>query len=154
MKNSPNTSTLPRRHEVSAGGFVLSADGTNRVALIGRQRRGGSLQWSIPKGHPEGGESMELAAVREVAEETGIAAEVVRPLGEIEYEFYAGTRIIVKKVHHFVLRQVGGDLTVENDPNREAVTAEWVGIGELETRLEHENEKRMARALVAYLNEA
>lgn len=95
---------------------------------------------------------MELAAVREVEEETGIAASIVGPLGEIEYEFYAGTRIVVKKVHHFVLQQTGGDLTVENDPDREAVAAEWVEIVDLEDRLQHENEKRMARALREYLN--
>ena len=48
-----------------------------RVALIGRRDRRGRLLWSLPKGHIEAGETAEEAAVREVAEETGIRGRVV-----------------------------------------------------------------------------
>jgi hypothetical protein len=47
-----------------------------------------------------------------------------------------------------LLRQTGGALTVENDPQREAVCTEWVSIHELEKRLTHENERRIARELL------
>ena len=59
--------------------------------------------------------------LREIAEETGLAVEIIERLGEIQYEFSGGGKLISKTVHHFLMRQVGGDLTVENDPNREAV---------------------------------
>ena len=41
--------------------------------------------WSIPKGLPEPGESLEQAAVRETEEETGVRAGDVFSLGAISY---------------------------------------------------------------------
>jgi predicted NUDIX family NTP pyrophosphohydrolase len=41
--------------------------------------------WSIPKGLPETGESLEDAARRETLEETGIRAGPLRPLGFVDY---------------------------------------------------------------------
>jgi predicted NUDIX family NTP pyrophosphohydrolase len=41
--------------------------------------------WSIPKGVPEVGESLEAAARRETFEETGIVAGVLQSLGSIDY---------------------------------------------------------------------
>lgn len=51
--------------------------------------------WSIPKGLPDEGESLEDAARRETLEETGIAAGPLVPLGSIKY---AKSR---KQVHAF-----------------------------------------------------
>lgn len=43
--------------------------------------------WGIPKGLPEEGESLEQAAVRETAEETGVvvAVDALTPLGHVDY---------------------------------------------------------------------
>jgi predicted NUDIX family NTP pyrophosphohydrolase len=41
--------------------------------------------WSIPKGLPDEGESLEDAARRETLEETGVIAGPLEPLGSIEY---------------------------------------------------------------------
>ena len=51
-------------------------DGEPVAALIGRLDRRGRLRWSLPKGHVERGETTEQAAVREVAEETGISGRI------------------------------------------------------------------------------
>lgn len=42
-------------------------------------------KWSIPKGVPNPGESMEQAARRETIEETGVIAEKLESLGFVEY---------------------------------------------------------------------
>lgn len=138
--------------ETSAGGFVLNRDGSRTVALIGRESRGRRTDWCVPKGHPEGGETLEQAAVREVFEETGLEVEIITKLGDITYEFNAGRNIIVKTVHHFLMRQTGGDLTVENDPNHEAVEAAWFELDKLDSVLSHENERRMARAAIEWVD--
>lgn len=143
----------PRRRveETSAGGFVLDAANQNSVALIGRETRSRHLEWCVPKGHPEGDETIEQAAVREVFEETGIEVEILSPLGSINYQFKAGDALISKTVHHFLMRQIGGELSVENDPNHEAVTAKWVLVEELPNVLSHENERRMASAVLEWV---
>jgi 8-oxo-dGTP pyrophosphatase MutT (NUDIX family) len=137
--------------ETSAGGFVLAADGSRSVALIGRETRSGRLEWCVPKGHPEGDESIEAAAVREVAEETGLICEILAPLGIIDYKFQAGGKLIHKTVHHFLMQQIGGELTIENDPDQEAVDVKWVALEELSGILAHENERRMARGVIEWV---
>lgn len=147
MKSGRMRGNLPRVSEVSAGGFVLASDAPARIALIGRKTRGPRLEWCVPKGHLEGTESAEQAAIREIFEETGLEVEILAPLGEVEYEFSAGGKLISKTVHHFLMRQIGGALTVENDPQQEAVDAKWFDLDELDSVLVHENEKRMARGV-------
>jgi 8-oxo-dGTP pyrophosphatase MutT (NUDIX family) len=142
---------LTRVEETSSGGFVLAADGSPRVALIGRLNRAGRIDWCVPKGHPEGQETLEQAAVREIAEETGLEAVVLTSLGDIFYEFSAGSKLIAKTVHHFLMRQTGGGLTIENDPQHEAVDVQWFDIDTLDQTLAHENERMMARGVQEWL---
>lgn len=137
--------------ETSAGGLVVDLDGTPRAALIARFNRAGRLEWCLPKGHLEAGETPQDAAVREIAEETGITGRVVASLGSIDYWFSAEGRRIHKKVHHFLLEATGGLITIENDPDHEAVDVAWVPLDELGSRLAFPNERRIAREARAFL---
>jgi len=147
MSQHPGRRPLTRVEETSAGGFVLAADGSNQVALIGRLGRSGRIDWCVPKGHPENDENYNEAAIREIAEETGLEAEIIELLGDIHYEFTAGDKLISKTVIHYLMRQTGGFLTVENDPQHEAVEAAWFAVDDLTNILSHDNEKRMARGV-------
>ena len=67
----------------AAGGVVLRGDdGRTRVAVIHRPKY---MDWSLPKGKLEKGESYEEAALREVHEETGFVCEVVEELPPVSY---------------------------------------------------------------------
>jgi len=136
---------MRRVEETSAGGLVIDAPRGRgprgpRAALIARHDRRGRLVWSLPKGHLEQGETPEDAAVREIAEETGIAGRVVAPLGTIDFWFVAENRRIHKTVHHYLLIAEGGELS---DEDIEVVEVAWVPLDELTDRLEYDDERRL-----------
>ncbi len=136
---------LPTVEEVSAGGIVVDASTSGfNVAIIARLNRGGRLEWCLPKGHPENTETNEQAAVREIEEETGIRGDIRTALGSIDYWFTVSGHRVHKTVHHYLLIATGGDLTIENDPDHEAVDVAWVPLAELGRKLSFPNERRIA----------
>jgi len=72
-----------------AGGLVFNDRG--EVLLI-RDRNG---YWVFPKGHVEAGEIPAETARREVAEEAGIEARVVVPIGETRYVNDRGEKRVI-----------------------------------------------------------
>ena len=145
---------LPIVNETSAGGLVVDVqNGQAFTAVIARRNRGGRLEWCLPKGHLEGEETLEEAAVREIEEETGIRGEIVEVLGSIDYWFSADGRRIHKVVHLFLLKATGGRLTIENDPDAEAIDVEWIAFDDLHARLAFPNERRAALAATLRLGE-
>ena len=119
-------------------------DERDRVAIIARHSRSGHLEWCLPKGHIEQGETPQQAAIREISEETGILGEVVDSIATIDYWFTGTTQRVHKLVHHYALRQVGGQLSVEGDPDHEAEDAAWVAFNELGSILSYPNERKIA----------
>jgi ADP-ribose pyrophosphatase YjhB (NUDIX family) len=114
--------------------------GQARAALIGRIDRRGRLLWSLPKGHVEPGETAEDAAVREVAEETGITGRVMATLGTIDFWFVAEGRRIHKTVHHYLLLATDGELSADDIEVEEVA---WVPLAELGDRLAYADERRL-----------
>lgn len=132
---------LPHVEETSAGGLVLDERTPHaRAALIGRIDRRGRLVWSLPKGHVERGETPAEAAIREVAEETGITGRVVAPLGTIDFWFVADDRRVHKTVHHFLLLAEAGRLS---DADVEVAEVSWVPLEEVPTRLAYPTEREL-----------
>ncbi|MDO8143772.1 MULTISPECIES: NUDIX hydrolase [unclassified Isoptericola] len=140
-----STGHLPVVDETSAGGLVVERHVSgHRAAVILRRNRAGRLEMCLPKGHLEGAETPEEAAVREIREETGIQGTVRRTLGVIDYWFSGEDRRVHKVVHHFLLRADGGLITAADDPDGEAEDARWVPLTELPDRLAYPNEQRLA----------
>ncbi|PZS29592.1 MAG: NUDIX hydrolase [Pseudonocardiales bacterium] len=135
-------SSLQRVEETSAGGLVVQGSGTDaRGALIGRIDRRGRLLWSLPKGHIEPGETAEQAAVREVAEETGITGRVVEKLGTIDFWFVAESRRVHKTVHHYLMVAEAGELS---DADVEVAEVAWFLLSEMGDRLAYDDERKLA----------
>lgn len=83
----------------SAGGVVVHADGTQ--ILVALLREGGRDAYTVPKGRIEPGESVEAAARREIAEESGLRDLVLLgPLGVRERLNFERTSW---KTTHYVL---------------------------------------------------
>ena len=124
------------------GLVVRTEDGVASGALIGRLDRRGRLRWSLPKGHVEAGETTEQAAIREVAEETGIDGRITARLGSVDYTFTVEGRRVHKRVHHFLMVAVGGELS---DADIEVTEVAWVPLDQLDGRLAYAGERRLAR---------
>lgn len=137
----------PTQRAVSAGGLVVDdrPDGT-WVVLIAHRNAAGSIQWTLPKGGLEDGEDLESAAVREVREETGLEAEVVRKLGVVDYWFvWRPDEVRYHKfVHYFLMQYRGGDMASRDD---EAEEVAWLPLAQALSRLSHVNERELVRAV-------
>lgn len=139
----------PSVEETSAGGFVLDRTGQPpKAALIARRDRRGRLAWSLPKGHIEEGETPEVAAIREVFEETGITGRILGSLGTIDFWFMADTYRIHKTVHHFVLEAQD---RVLSDADAEVAEVAWVPLDEVAARLRYADERRLVDRMQAIL---
>ena len=82
----------------------------------------------------------EQAALREVAEETGIESEIARELGVIDFWFMASGKRIHKTVHHYLFREVGGKLAPQIT---EVDEVKWFPLDEIVTRLAYPDEKKL-----------
>ena len=139
----PAKNYAKRVDEVSAGGLVIDHSGKNGL-LIGRidhkDSSGKRILWSLPKGHIEEGETPEQAALREVAEETGIESAIERSLGVIDFWFMAGGKRIHKTVHHYLFRETGGNLAPQES---EVDEVGWFPLAEIVERLAYPDEKKL-----------
>jgi 8-oxo-dGTP pyrophosphatase MutT (NUDIX family) len=128
---------------VSAGGVVLSEPGPDaRVALVARRSARGELQWTLPKGTQEEGESIAATALREVREETGLEVELLTELNTIDYWFvWAPEQTRYHKfVHYYLMRAVGGDLALHD---REMEEARWFEMERARATMAFANERRL-----------
>jgi 8-oxo-dGTP pyrophosphatase MutT (NUDIX family) len=131
--------------EFSAGGVVVNHLGEVIVIVPTRRAADGSRVLALPKGHPDGDETPEDAALREVREETGVDAEVVAPLGEVRYWYQRSGRRVAKVVSFFLLRYTDGSL---EDHDAEVEDARWMPLAEAAEALSYAGERDMAsRAL-------
>jgi 8-oxo-dGTP pyrophosphatase MutT (NUDIX family) len=80
--------------------------------------------WTLPKGHLEPGEDDETAAVREVAEETGITCVLERPLARVRYPVYKRGVWRDKEVAYFLAS--APHLTPTPAEEEGIVVAAWV----------------------------
>ena len=143
---------MKTRTDVSAGGVIYRGlAGQVDVCLIATQ---GRSAWQLPKGIIEPEERPEDAARREVAEETGLEGDLLRPLDKIEYWYVwdeeDGRVRIHKFVHFFLFRYTRGST---DDHDDEVDEARWFPLAEAQERLSFDNEQHVlrlaARALAA-----
>jgi 8-oxo-dGTP pyrophosphatase MutT (NUDIX family) len=102
-----------------AGGVVFRVR-SNRTEYLLVEAKGDPDQWVLPKGHVERGEQHRETAVREVCEESGVWARIVRDLPIMPYSV-GGTVITT---HFFLMEAVGRGLREDRDRRHAWLTLE------------------------------
>jgi 8-oxo-dGTP diphosphatase len=130
-RTRPRKDAAPRTAEpdIQAAGVVTFRPG-REVLLVHRPKYD---DWSFPKGKLERWEHPTGAAVREVAEETGLHVRLGPPLPAQRYS--TGRRM--KTVHYWTGRTVGDDDVSTYRPNDEIDDVEWVPLDRAADRLSY-----------------
>ena len=96
--------------------------------------------WSFPKGKVDPGEHVTTAAVREVAEETGVDIRLGPPLPRQCYPIDTGTER-TKKVHYWAGRVVGDDDVSAYRANAEVDAVTWVRLDRAAEQLTYRRDR-------------
>ena len=128
-----------RKITYAAGGVVWRETPRGReVLLIMRPKR---QDWTLPKGHIEKGESWDVAAQREVKEETGYDTVITGFAGYTSYNVKSKPKVVF-------YWHMEPDGECEFEPNHEVSHYEWVPALEAVDRLTYDKDKELLRRLL------
>ncbi len=123
----------------AAGGLVLRGDAEAReVAVVHRPKYD---DWSFPKGKLLDGEPEEVAALREVQEETGLRCRLGAPVGAVTYADRNGRPKIVR---YWVMTPEGGAF----EPGDEVDELRWMRLDEAEGILTYRHDRDLLQAVI------
>ncbi len=85
---------------VSCGGVVIFR---GKILLLYKSYKSRYDGWVLPKGTVEDGEAFEETALREVLEESGAKASIIKYIGKTEYTFNTPEEMVNKEVHWYLM---------------------------------------------------
>lgn len=84
----------------SCGGVVIFR---GKILLLYKNYRNKYEGWVLPKGTVEEGEEHSETALREVQEETGVRATIIKYVGKSNYTFNVSNDVVNKDVHWYLM---------------------------------------------------
>ena len=128
-------------NEHSAGGVVFRRRKKGRTIEWLICKHSGYHKWVLPKGIIETGELAEDAALREVGEETGVKAKIVKKIiPDVTYKYTKNGVLVDKNVEFFLMEYASGDI---KDHCWEMEEVKWAPANEALELLEYHTEKRI-----------
>ena len=114
----------------AAGGLVENKK--NEILMIFRRGK-----WDLPKGKLDKDESLEVCAIREVEEETGLRnIKLLAPLLTTYHTYHEGTKYILKESHWYRM-QVLDEQKLIPQTDEDIHEIHWVKINDLKKYLEN-----------------
>ena len=132
--------------EFSCGGVIL--DG-RKVLLVQVKNMKGKKIWTCPKGHIEAGETPRQAALREVLEETGYKATIIRPMIRVKYAFTFQGNYIKKMVQWYLMKKLG---RIGKHDASEILSIRWVSLLKAHELVQYPSDIRLVDMLLASMN--
>jgi len=130
--------------EVSAGGVVIFGN----TLLLLKKFNG---DWVLPKGRVEKDEDIRETALREVLEESGVKAEIMRYIGMVHYTYknIKGDEMVYKVVHWYLMKTN----SMESIPqkNEGFVEATFVHVDKATELVKYKDEKKIIDKALALL---
>ncbi|MCX7957176.1 MAG: NUDIX hydrolase [Endomicrobia bacterium] len=130
--------------EYSAGGIVVDL-ANKKVLVIKTKNLKGDLVYTFPKGHIEKGETTQDAAIREVREETGVEAKIIKELKDVNYWFVKNDKKIHKNVKWFLMQPINIDSPTTN----EVEEVFWYDIDDVEKILTYSSDRELIRYIIS-----
>jgi 8-oxo-dGTP pyrophosphatase MutT (NUDIX family) len=131
---------VPTLDQISAGGVAFRlGESEPEIAIVSVKPK---LRWQLPKGIVDPGESPQQTAVREVREEAGVEAELIKLIETIEYWYRSvknGKQVRYHKFVHFYLMEYRGGDVRQHD--HEVEEARWVSLDEALEMLDFKSER-------------
>ena len=132
--------TSERAAEIRAAGGVVVRErkgGAREVGIVHRPRYN---DWSLPKGKLAEGEEWHEAALREVAEETGLRCSALAELAPTRYRDRKGRP---KLVRWWLMRPLGGRF----EPTDEVDELRWVPLDHAADLLDYEHDRELVASV-------
>lgn len=136
------------KREFSAGGVVFKRNGENISWLIRyptiNEKNIAYAGWTLPKGWIEKEENIEQAALREVREEAGVEAKVVKkiPTTKIFYTDRETDKKVMKFISYFLMEWIS-DVPEKMDKETEKVY--WGNFEEVYKMLKYPGERKVLK---------
>lgn len=124
--------------ELSSGGVVIFG---NTILLLKKYNG----DWVLPKGRVEEGEKLHIAALREVFEESGVKAKIIKYIGKANYKYknMQEDKTVSKTVYWYLMESNNMDCT----PQRKEgfIDAKFVHRDKAEGIVRYEDEKKIIK---------
>jgi len=136
--------------DYSYGVVPVRKEGKEWKVFILHQISRRDTYWTFPKGHPEGDETYEETALRELKEEAGFVPEILETERTFDqkYFFMHDGQQIEKYVSYFIGHIKNEDFSLQPE---EVVQAQWCTFPEARILLTHDLAKQLLDEVAEYL---
>ncbi len=132
------------KREFSAGGIVFKKNDKKTLWLVIQPEGGGHWskgRWQFPKGMIEEGEKAQETAKREIEEETGVKARIIKKVDDLRIFFFDEEKNKIFKTISLFLMSYEGEGKREEDQEKIAEIA-WLPYNKAHQRLTFDTEKK------------